>query len=304
MNILHSFLLSFLKILWGIIHKKIIYVTAESLQSIKNMATIDPIWFWYVGNLYTPSDIAYGIANTSIILNEWRFVKDILESLLSKDTSRKMYFYDIGANTWYFGILAGYISWGRLMTHFFEPLSIHTDCIRQSVYLNRLEESATIHELWISNENAEKTFHIAWSGSSLLSDFSWTEVTDTCSIVVRKLGDYQNEKNLWLPDFVKIDVEWNEYEVIQGGMKLFEQSLPVLYVEIAKDLKNIWRNFENPNFSQIFTLLESIGYVSYRVDDDYNRITPYLRDRDESWVHMYLFFHENNHKELIEQYAN
>lgn len=295
---------SLLNILSKIIHKKIIYTSFESFTYHDAMAVVDNIGFWYVGNLYDSADIAYGIANKSSVEDEWLFVRNILDHLIAKDTSKKMYFYDIGANTGYFGVLAGYISGGRLVSHFFEPLPVHTDCIKKSLYLNRLEDHATIHELWIGNENTQKTFYIAWSGSSLISEFSWSGSTGTCTISVQRLDDYQREKDLWLPDFIKIDVEGNEYDVIRGGMKTFEQSYPVLYVEIAKDLRNIGRDFENEHFSEIFTLLGSIGYVALRVSDDYKNVTPYTENNQESWVHMYLFLHPLHHRELIAQYAN
>jgi hypothetical protein len=87
-------------------------------------------------------------------------------------------------------------------------------------------------------------------------------------------------------------------------MSVFAQSKPVLYVEIAKDLKNIGRDFKNPNFDEIFSLLSSIGYQAFRVSDDYKKVTKFIPRSEESGVHMYLFLHSEKHTSIISQYSD
>ena len=116
----------------------------------------------------------------------------------------------------------------------------------------------------------------------MLSDFSASNLDNTCTINVKKLSDYQKEAQLELPDFVKIDVEGNEYDVILGGISTFSQSQPVLYVEIAKDLKNLGRDFTNLHFNDIFVCLEDIGYQSFRVSDDYSEVKLFTTEKEVS----------------------
>ena len=299
LNIFHKFL----SLLSQSIGKKVFYTSFESLTFHDQMAVLDPLWFWYVGNIYDTSDIAYGIANRSSVVYEWEFVAGILRKIHVMKDSNPITFYDIWANTGYFGVLSKKL-WANTIVHFFEPLSVHTDCIKKSLYLNRWEEESTIHQIGLWNENTEKTFYIAWSGSSLISSFSGTSAKDTCTISVKKLTDYQKQEQLEFPDFVKIDVEGNEYDVIAWGISVFSQSKPVLYVEIAKDLKNIGRDFTNPNFDVIFTLLSDIWYIPYRVSDDYKKVTRFTPQPEESGVHMYLFLHPDTHTSIIADYAN
>lgn len=268
------------------------------------MAIFNPLGFWYVGNLYDSSDIAYWIANNSSIIDEGNFVNYILGQVLISKSEKQIIFYDIWANTGYFGILAKTLAKVHVETHFFEPLKVHTDCINQSIYLNRLEEGSYIHEIGLGKENAQMTFYVAWSWSTLLSEFSGSEITWTCTIDVRNLSQYQKEKSFWIPDFVKIDVEGNEYDVILWGLSLFEEAKPVLYVEIAKDLKNIWRDFINKNFDDIFISLQNIGYTSFCVSDDYKSVSKFLPWQENSGVHMYLFLHPIKHTHIISQYEN
>ena len=312
MTILHSYPYNMLlrifhfilKTLSKIINKKILYTSFESLIPHNQMAIFNPVGFWYVGNLYDSSDIAYWIANNSSIIDEGNFVNYILGQVLISKLEKQIIFYDIWANTGYFGILAKTLAKVHVETHFFEPLKVHTDCINQSIYLNRLEEGSYIHEIGLGKENAQMTFYIAWSWSTLLSEFSGSEITWTCTIDVRNLSQYQKEESFWIPDFVKIDVEGNEYDVILWGLSLFEEVKPVLYVEIAKDLKNIWRDFINKNFDDIFISLQNIGYTSFCVSDDYKSVSKFLPWQENSGVHMYLFLHPIKHTHIISQYEN
>ena len=67
--------------------------------------------------------------------------------------------------------------------------------------------------------------------------------------------------NMDLPaiDFVKIDVEGFEYNVLKGGGKLLRSMSPILYIEIADE-----------NFNKVNTLLSSYGYaMTEKRDDNY-----------------------------------
>ena len=58
----------FLSVLSKIIGKKVFYTSFESLGFHDQMAVLDPLGFWYTGNLYDLSDIAYGIVNRSSVI--------------------------------------------------------------------------------------------------------------------------------------------------------------------------------------------------------------------------------------------
>ena len=60
-------------------------------------------------------------------------------------------------------------------------------------------------------------------------------------------------------DFVKIDVEGYELSSLKGMMKTVEKFLPVLLIEI--EIRH------NRSFSEVFVLLDSLGYRSYYSPD-------------------------------------
>jgi FkbM family methyltransferase len=66
-------------------------------------------------------------------------------------------------------------------------------------------------------------------------------------------------------NFVKIDVESMEYEVIKGGMKTWEKHHPVFYYETIKEFETFRKK---PVIKYIEDLLTGLGYIFYKVQPD------------------------------------
>lgn len=66
-------------------------------------------------------------------------------------------------------------------------------------------------------------------------------------------------------DFVKVDVEGMEYEVLQGGLETWKTFRPILYFETLKGFED-YRDL--PLFTWIESMLADIGYQLYRVEAD------------------------------------
>jgi len=300
MNILQSVFIKFLWILSKIIKKEVIYI--NSVWDLWNNAIISKFWFWYTWNIYDYKDIAYWIANNWEIEREWIFVKNIIENMSIEN--KNIIFYDIWANTWYFWILSNHLGKWKIITHFFEPIKEHIDCIKKSIYLNRFDNTSFIHEIWLSNEDSSKTFYLAWSGSSLEEDFNWSNSKKQINIQINKLDNYINEQKIEKPNFLKIDVEWHEYDVLLWAKETIESNLPVIYIEIAKNIKNTWVSYNNIKFNDTIDFIKLKWYKIYTVIDN-TSIEEFKYDNEIStWVIMYLCLHTNNHKKLISIYEN
>ncbi len=105
-----------------------------------------------------------------------------------------------------------------------------------------------------------------------------------------------------VPDFIKIDVEGHEYKVLIGAKEVLSKSLPILFIEIAKTLKNIHRGFVHKDYEAIFALLSTWGYIPFIVKDD--MVTKFNLTQEEDGVCMFLFLHKNGHSHLITELAN
>lgn len=85
-------------------------------------------------------------------------------------------------------------------------------------------------------------------------DFSNIGLVDTAVVKQFTIDQLVSERSV-RPSFIKIDVEGYEGKVLLGAVKVIETCKPVFMVEIEKR--------HNKQFREIFSLLNSRGYVSY-----------------------------------------
>ena len=161
---------------------------------------------------------------------------------------------DIGANI---GL------WSRDLTSFFdkticfEPNKNCIKCLKKNITI----EKAIIYNYALGSKNEEKELFtpINSGGSSFInktvigynSDRSkiygkWPNGTNQQSVKVKKLDDFKFIK----VDFIKIDVQSYEYEVLKGARKTLELNSPILCIE-EDNVKN----------SKAIKFLESLNYA-------------------------------------------
>jgi FkbM family methyltransferase len=84
----------------------------------------------------------------------------------------------------------------------------------------------------------------------------------TVPVPVTTLDDYLRENPIDRLDFVKIDVESMEYEVIRGGMETWSRFRPVIYYETLPAFE-AYRG--KPVFRMIEEMLRPLGYAFYKI---------------------------------------
>ncbi len=246
--------------------------------------------FWYCGNLYDTSDIAYGIAINGLVEEqETKLVTKILRQL-----PEDYIFIDIGANSGYYGIMSSFIS-SKSKTYSFEPLKEHCDLIRESAKINQLN-NIEINEHALGKRNEDKNIYIAGSGTTLIKDFTG-DIRGVNKIVIKRLDDVILQKNISNAHFIKIDVEGFEFEVLQGATKMIEKFKPILFIEICHTKNGNGRKYINPNFRNTFIFLENLGYTASMLSGDtlksFNKETT-----PNNGVWMFLFIHKTNHNNI------
>jgi len=259
-----------------------------------NTAALSKDGFWYAGNVFNMANIAYGIATKGAVeKHETVLVKKILDYITSEKHLTSLY--DIGANSGYYGILSAFLYRDKIKVCSFEPLPEYVDCIKKSVYLNRLD-NITIFQFGIGNKDEEKTMYLAGTGSTLENGFSGDNITNTIKIPVKRIDGIVESNSIILPDFMKIDVEGHELKVLQGAESAIRKNKPVLFIEIACSLRAVGRSYINSDYERTFVFLNKIGYKSYRIRGgklckfDYNDVPEY--------IDMYLFLHTDRHAQL------
>ena len=282
----------------GIIEKvtgKRIVLIDSILMNKNNTAALSKYGFWIAGNVYNMSDISYGIATKGIIEGEeTALVIKILDHL---SEMKKISVYDIGANSGYYSMLSASMYREKADVYSFEPLIEYIDCIKKSVYLNRLN-NVKIFEVGAGNKNGEKTMYLAGTGSTFEKGFSGDRIKRERVVTIKRIDDIIHDEKICLPDFIKIDVEGHELKVLEGAENAIKENLPVLFIEISHRLKNIGRSYMNHDYKKTFDFLEKIGYEAHVIRD--GKICRFDSAGKPDSIDMYLFLHKDKHENLKE----
>lgn len=154
--------------------------------------------------------------------------------------------------------------------HFaFEPLPDYYKDLKIN-YSSRV----TIFPYALANENGETTFHFvknapAYSGIQKRKyDVDEPEI-EKIKVEVKRL-DEVIPKDVKI-DFIKIDVEGGEFDVMRGGEKLLANHKPLLIFEFGKGASD----FYNVKPSELFEFLSKLDYSVYTLEKFVNQKTPF-----------------------------
>lgn len=253
--------------------KKLFYITQNRYNALGKTAVWCELGFWYVGNVYDSTDIAYGIAQNGLVEKE---DTDLVVKILSMIHNPVVY--DIGANTGYYGILSA--TKFNATVYSFEPIPEHVSCIKESSRINGIMDRVTTHTVALGSKQNILELSMSGSGSTLTKNFLGKTQTPTLKVSVETLDSL----NLPAPHFIKIDVEGYEWEVLQGADEAITKHKPICFIEIAKTFSE--RSFVHQNWCDIINFFQVLGYRIQRNTPDG------LVELDENipnGVHMYLF---------------
>jgi len=108
-----------------------------------------------------------------------------------------------------------------------------------------------IFDCALSNKNSSGELYVHEKGLGANSLVPSDGITKTENIQLKKLDDFKFQN----VDYIKIDVQFHELEVIEGSIDTLKNNNPVLCIEAAR------RNEEELSYVKKFvTILESLNY--------------------------------------------
>jgi len=155
--------------------------------------------------------------------------KFILEHLRPAST-----FLDIGANIGYFSLLAAVTGAAKVVS--FEPQRPIADLLQQSVAHNRIEASARVERLALSNApgTARMTSCPGNTGHSRLAGID-EQGAQPYPVAVAVLDEWLKVNPVGPVSVCKIDTEGAELQILQGMAQLLEREGPAIVIEIIDD---------------------------------------------------------------------
>jgi FkbM family methyltransferase len=168
---------------------------------------------------------------------------------------------DVGANVGHFCLKIAQSlleqKLNDLQIHAFEPNPAVFSSLISNFHSNdQLKNVVYLHNLALGNKKETEigfAFNETNSGGGRIDDESGISKT---KVKMVKLDDWVRDNNIRKIDFMKIDVEGYEPDVLLGGLETIQRFKPVLYLEITDD----WFKKRGYSAEWVFDLLSKWGY--------------------------------------------
>lgn len=150
-----------------------------------------------------------GKADISMLSETWYY--EYYNPVFMKINENDIVF-DIGANNGFFTVYAGLKARsGRIIA--FEPVKELFEKIRANIKLNKLT-NVSVENVAVSNKNTFEKFFISKEHNGFHSMFRRNDSDEQIEVKNLKLENYCLEKNIDHIDFLKLDCEGAEYDII------------------------------------------------------------------------------------------
>jgi FkbM family methyltransferase len=161
--------------------------------------------------------------------------KPDLQSFLSSAVKEENIFYDVGANVGFFSLLAARLVGAKGRVISFEPLPDNLVSLRENVKRNQFLNTQIL-PFALGATNEEQVFQVSerptWGKLKSAGHDAPDKYLSDIKVPVRRLDDLVIGGVIPPPDFVKIDVEGAEVEVIEGAQETMTRYRPTLIIEL------------------------------------------------------------------------
>jgi len=163
---------------------------------------------------------------------------------IEANASRHRVFYDVGANVGAYSLIAASTA-EDMKVYAFEPSFATYGTLVRNTLLNRLEQRVHTYPIALANHTGESRFHMS-SVASGAAEHSVGRPVDmygkvftpmaVFGVLAFEMDAFRALFGLPCPEFLKIDVDGNEIDVLRGAVRtLSDSSLRSILVEVRED---------------------------------------------------------------------
>ena len=226
-------------------------------------------------------DIAVVIPDiVSLTIYRYTFFEDALTNMILHYLKPGMTFFDIGAHLVYFTLLGSAIIGNSGQVHSFEPTTSTFEILKsnvskkQNVFLNNCAVLSRRKIVFINDYGIKYCAFNSIYNARLPKNILTKLKVKKYKVESISIDDYV-EKNGVIPDFIKIDAENSEYEILLGMEKTIHKFHPIISIEIG-DI-NVNGTLESRD---LINFLTNKGYKPHEFRDQ--KILPHSF-RDEKY---------------------
>ena len=173
---------------------------------------------------------------------------------------------DIGANIGYYALLESRLTGPSGKVYAIEPVSNNYHILLKNIKLNSIKNIKTF-KLAIGSERKKGEIYVADKGN--ISSFIYKKEANLINkeeVQIMTVDDFAFEHRI-SPDFIRMDVEGYEKEIIQGMPKTLLRK-PKLFIEVHPHL------MDKNELERMFSTIKKSGYSNAIV----------IKERNEIWI--------------------
>ncbi|HEY9769101.1 MAG TPA: FkbM family methyltransferase [Coleofasciculaceae cyanobacterium] len=178
-------------------------------------------------------------------------------------------FYDIGANVGFFSIIAAKLVGNTGKVYAFEPGEGNANSIRHNARLNDFNQIEVIEKA-VSNTSGEGQLLLAKysGGHALATADAPPDLAGEVTIDLVSIDDLIAQNRITPPNFVKVDVEGAELDVLKGMSETIKTYQPTIIYEVDDSDR---AGYER-KYRELADFLESLNYQVTQIENSYDTI--------------------------------
>lgn len=178
-------------------------------------------------------------------------------------------FYDIGANVGFFTIIASKLVGNTGKVYAFEPGKGNANSIRHNARLNDFNQIEVIEKA-VSNTSGEGQLLLAKysGGHALATADAPPDLAGEVTIDLVSIDDLIAQNRITPPNFVKVDVEGAELDVLKGMSETIKTYQPTIIYEVDDSDR---AGYER-KYRELADFLESLNYQVTQIENSYDTI--------------------------------
>ncbi len=197
---------------------------------------------------------------------------------------------DVGANIGYFSILWR-VKFPNTTIYAFEPVKETFNILKKNLALNNCKNIFPM-PFALSDENKSGYFCISPEMMSIASEKNVLDYKKAEKIPISFITlDFFNIEVI---DFIKIDAEGSEFNILKGSIHSLKTHKPIVVVELFE----YWDKVFGYHPNEVIVFLKELGYRSFLPENGKLR-EVFCHEKGDFAKQNYFFFHSQKHKEKI-----
>ena len=178
-------------------------------------------------------------------------------------------FYDIGANVGFFSIVAAKLVGDTGKVYAFEPGTENAKAIRHNAKLNNFDTIEVIEKA-VSNTSGEGQLLLAKysGGHALATADAPPDLAGELTVDLVSIDDLIAQNRIASPNFVKVDVEGGELDVLKGMTQTIKTYKPTIIYEVDDGDRTAYEQ----KYRELESFLQTLDYQVTPTENSYDTI--------------------------------